>query len=80
MGYPKWKYTHDKTDGLRATLVGNEEAEKAIGADWSDDPHALAKTHGIEIAPAGGQADASGKVAFGPVPKVPGVSKAKVGS
>lgn len=79
MAYPKWKYTHDKTDGLRQTLVGNEDAEKELGDAWTDDPHALAKTHGLEIAPAGGPPDASGKVAFGHVAKVPGVTTAKVG-
>lgn len=80
MAHPKWKYTLDKVDGLRSTLVGNEEAEKQLGAAWVDDPHPLAKDAGIEIVPMGGPADASGKVAFGPAPKVPGVTKAAVGA
>jgi hypothetical protein len=74
--YPKWKYRIDPVDGkFQATLVGNAQSESEIGDSWTDDPH----VHGIEVVPTFGQADASGKVAFGPKPSVPGMTSAKIG-
>ena len=76
--YPKWKYT--VTDGeWRATLVGDVRVEAELGAAWSPDPFEVAEKHKLEIGPCGGPADASGRVAFGPVPVVPGVTNARVG-
>lgn len=75
MPYPKWKYTLDPADGLRATLVGTEEAETALGDVWVDDPKSLDPN----CVPCGGPADASGRVAFGPAPVAPGMTKAAIG-
>lgn len=89
MAYPKWKYTKDPVDGgFRSTLVGNAEAEKQLGAAWTDDPH----EHGIEVVPypaeltAGGQLihhathpDANGNHAYGPPPTAPGIGGTVIG-
>lgn len=76
MAYPKWKYRKHPTGGFfQSTLVGTEAAEKELGSTWTDDPHA----HGFKVVPNGGTTDASGRVGFGPVGSVPGVTKAKVG-
>ena len=77
MPFPKWKYRIDPDVANRvlATLVGTQEAEAELGAEWADDPLSLR----ADLVPCGGPWDASGRVAFGPPPAAPGIVTASIG-